>query len=143
MTVGGSIPISRYIAERNGLGGSNAMENAQLESYIDILFDLGSHFYGIFTGPEDKKEVCRQEYLKNTPAKLAFLEKQIKSEKNFLPGDKLSYADIHVSIYHDVLYKVGLGAIFKDCPKIESVAKSFSELERIMEYRSRTYKLPI
>lgn len=64
--IGGSIAISRYIAERNGLGGTNAMENAQLESHVDIIFDLGSHIYGIFMGPEDKREVCKQEYLQNT-----------------------------------------------------------------------------
>ena len=115
MKIGGGIAISRYIAERNGLGGS-AIENAQLESYIDVLFDVGSQLYGILTGPWDK-EVCKLDYLNNSPAKLAFLEKQIKGVKHFLPGGKLSYADIHVSIYHDV---------FIDCPKNGSVAKSFN-----------------
>eukprot|EP00800_Vazella_pourtalesii_P013231 TRINITY_DN3133_c0_g1_i1.p1 TRINITY_DN3133_c0_g1~~TRINITY_DN3133_c0_g1_i1.p1 ORF type:complete len:205 (+),score=23.15 TRINITY_DN3133_c0_g1_i1:100-714(+) len=139
--IGGSIGISRYLADKYGLGGSNAIESAQLESFIDVIFDMASKLYGILMGPEDKREDCKKEFLETIPAKLAFLEKQVKGEKTFLPSGKLSYADIHLSIFHFILTSVKLD-VFQNCPKLIAVATPISDLERIKEYRKSTFKRP-
>ena len=140
--LGGSAAIGRYIAENNGLGGRNALENAQLESYVDATFDLGSKLYGIIMGPEDKRDECKKEFLKDVPGKLSFLEKQVKSEKHFLSGNKISWADFNFSIFHYGVCKLGLGDVFNDCPKLAAVAKNISEMEKIKEWRTKTYKMP-
>ena len=138
--IGGGIGIARYLAEKYGLGGSNAIENAQLESYVDALFDIGGKLYGIVYGPEDKREDCKKEFVETMPSKLAFLEKQVKGEKTFLP-DKITYADIKLSILHFMLISLDLN-VFQNCPKIIGVATPISDLERIKEYRKSTFKKP-
>ena len=137
--LGGSLPISRYIAEANGLGGRNPIENAQLESYVDAIFDVGSKLYGIVMGPEDKREECKQSFLKDMPGKLIFLEKQVKSAKNFLCGDKLTWADFSISSLHYSLAHIGLETVFKDCPKLVATATNVSEMDKIKEWRTKTY----
>ena len=139
--VGGSIGIARYLAEKYGLGGSNEIENAQLESYVDALFDISSKLYGVVMGPEDKREDCKKEFIETMPAKLAFLEKQVKGGKTFLHSGKVTYADIHVSILHFMLSSLKLD-IFQNCPKLTAVATPISDLERIKEYRKSTFKSP-
>ena len=138
--IGGSLGIARYLAEKYGLGGSDAIANAQLESYVDALFDVGSKIYGIVMGPEDKREDCKKEFIETIPAKLVFLEKQVRGENTFLPG-KVTYADIQLSIFHYMLTKLQLD-VFQNCPKLIAVATPISDLERMKEYRKSTFKMP-
>ncbi|KAI6655979.1 Glutathione S-transferase 1-like [Oopsacas minuta] len=141
LKLGGSIAILRYVAEKNGLGGSNPVENAQLESYSDFLFDVSSKLYGIVMGPEDKRDDCRKEFMETVPKRLGFLENQVKST-NFLPADKVSYADIQLSASFHLFGLVGLGDVFKDCPKLTAIADTISKSPQLIEHREKTLKLP-
>ena len=38
--IAGSIPIARYVAEKHGLAGENAIENAQLAGIGDVIQDI-------------------------------------------------------------------------------------------------------
>ena len=138
--LGGSAAIGRYIAENNGLGGRNAFENAQLESYVDATFDLGSKLYGVIMGPEDKRDECKKEFFKDVPGKLAFLEKQVKSEKHFLSGNKISWADFAVSNIFGFFSSTGFEVVTKDCPKLTAIASNIDGIEKIKEWRIKTHK---
>ena len=140
--LGGSVAIARYIAEQNGLGGRNAVENAQLESYVDATVDILFKLYAVRMGPEEKREECKQEFLKNTPGKLAFLEKQVKSEKHFLDGDKLSWGDFAASNILGRLKNADLEVTYKDCPKLIAIASNIDAMEKIKEWRIKTHKDP-
>ena len=138
--LGGSAAISRYIAEKNGLGGSSPIENAQLESYVDVTFDIGSKVYGVVFGPEDKREECKQQFLKDMPGKLAFLEKQVRSDKHFLSGDKISWADFAICNIVDFFSYGDLNVVLKDCPKLAAIAANIDEMEKIKEWKAKTHK---
>ena len=138
--LGGSVAISRYIAEKNGLAGSSPIENAQLESYVDAIFDIGSKMYGVVFGPEDKREECKQQFLKDMPGKLAFLEKQVKSDKHFLSGDKISWADFAISNVFSFFSIAGLNVVSKDCPRLAAIASNIDEMEKVKEWRTKTHK---
>ena len=140
--LGGSQAIARYIAEQNGMGGRNPMENAQLGSYVDAIFDIGSKLYGVLMGPEEKREECKQEFLMEMPRKLGFLEKQVKSEKHFLDGDKISWADFAVSNIFGYFHFGNLDVVAKDCPKLTAIASNIDAMEKIKEWRVKTHKAP-
>ena len=138
--LGGSCAISRYIAEGNGLGGRTPFENAQLESYVDVVLDVGNKINSLLAETDKNREKCQQECLKDFPGRFAYLEKQVKSAKHFLSGDKLSWADFIVSNIFMYLNFAGLGAVVRDCPKLAAVAANIDEIDKVKEWRRNTHK---
>ena len=43
-----SMTIARYIANKHGLGGNNAMESAQMDEIVDTLSDATNKQYDAF-----------------------------------------------------------------------------------------------
>ena len=138
-TIAGSLGIARYVAEKNGLGGSNPIESAQLESYIDAIYDCGSKLYVLSNEPEEKKANAKAEFLKALPGRLQFLEKQVKGENTFLPG-RLTYPDLQLSIFHLNCENAQLGEIFKDCPKLLKISSHVDSNKKIKEFRGKHKK---
>ena len=138
-TIAGSLGIARYVAEKNGLGGSNPIENAQLESYTDAIFDCGSKLYTLSNEPEEKKANAKAEFQKALPDNLRFIEKQVKGEDSFLPG-KLTYPDLQLSIFHLNCEDSQLGDIFKDCPKLLKISSHVDSNEKIKNFREKHKK---
>ena len=135
-TIAGSLGIARYVAEKNGLGGSNPIENALLESYTDAIFDCGSKLYTLSNEPEEKKATAKADFLKTLPDKLKFLEKEVKGENTFLAG-KLTYPDLQLSIFHLLCENSQLGEIFKDCPKLLKISSHVDSNEKIKAFREK------
>ncbi|KAI6655984.1 Glutathione S-transferase 1-like [Oopsacas minuta] len=136
--IGGSLCIARLVAEANGLGGSNCIENALLSSYADLISDMISKLYPFKFGPEDKKEEAKKECLKNMPAKFAQLEKSIKDDGTFL--GKPSWPDFLLSQLCQETIQYQLGDTFKDCPKIGKVTARVDSNPKIQEFRAKHKK---
>ena len=139
LTIAGSLGIARYVAEVNGLGGSNPIENAQLESYTDAIFDCGRKLYTLSNEPEEKKANAKAEFLKTLPDNLQFLEKQVRGEDTFLLG-KVTYPDLVLSIFHLNCENSQNGEIFKDCPKLLKIASNIDSNEKIKAFREKHKK---
>ena len=93
-TIGGSIPIARFVAERHGLAGSNDLENAEIASIMDLLGDLVLAYVEVYF----EKDETRKGELKKTfeeelgPKYLSFLEKRVTG--GWLYGSKVTYVDL-------------------------------------------------
>ncbi len=98
----GSHGIQRYLAEEFGLAGSNAFENAEIDSIVDVLKDLSQELIKFFFEKDETKKAELNEKLKNEtlPKFLGILQKLIVSNPSgWLYGSKVTYADF-------VLYNV-------------------------------------
>ena len=137
--LGGSLAIARYVAEKYGLGGSNPLKNAQLESYGDAIKDILSKTFPVMFASEDKKEGCRAEYMKDIPAKFGAIEKQVRGKDSFF--DDITWPDIMVYSMCTILTSMKLEDVFKDCPKIKAIHAKFAENEKFKAYYAK-HSLP-
>lgn len=120
----GSGVIARYLAEKHDLAGSNALENARIASFIDVLDDLYAGFGPAFFGPEEAKAAGLKSLLEEkVPKYFAIMEKRIKentSGSGWVYGDKLTYADLRLCIIVDGL--LGLNPkMADDFPALKNV----------------------
>ena len=136
--IGGSLVIARYIAEQNGLGGNNPFENAQLASFADALAPIIPDVYRIVFGAEEKEE-RKAKFIAETPGRLAAVESQIRSEKHFLSGDRLSWADFMASVCAYQITKHGFGSLLKEVPKFNVLTANIDSMEKIQEWRLKTH----
>ena len=130
---GGSLAIARYVGEKYGLGGSNPLENAQLSSYADALTDIGGKIWNVKSGPEDKREECKAEFLKKIPLIFSSLEEQMKGEDSFLIG-KSSWADVMLYSLCAFLRICEFPEVFNHCNKVKAIIAKISADEKIKAY---------
>ncbi len=94
----GSGSIQRYLAEEFGLAGSNAWENAQLDSLYDLGNDFGKKFREIYLARDEarKAELAKQLKDEAMPKYLGIFEEiLIKNASNgWLFGSKVTYTDL-------------------------------------------------
>ena len=134
--LGGSLAIARYVAEKYGLGGSNPLENAILESYGDAIKDIKSKMYPIKFGPEENREELKADFLKNAPGKAAFLEKQIKGKDSFIDG-KITWPDFMMYNLVVAVTIAGFEEVIKDCPKAKAIHAKYAENEKFKAYYAK------
>ena len=93
-----SMACARFIAREVGLAGKNSMEQAQVDEIVDIIQDLYNAWLKFFLAKD-------QAALKNfhdvtLPTNLGMLEKKLISRGGqFMVGNALSWADLHVFWY--------------------------------------------
>lgn len=132
--IGGSLGILRYLGDKHGRGGATPLENAFLSSLSDAIYDYGKVIYPFVHGPEEKKEDAKKEILASLPAKLKFLNGNVKGEDTFLAGKELTYPDLHLYVFHLECQEAGLGEVFKDCPQLLKVVARVGSCEKIKAY---------
>lgn len=98
----GSRSIVRFLGERFGLAGSNDMENAQIDSIIDVLTDLAQKCSPVFEGYDEAKKAEAKKALfgEYVPKYFGIIEKRItanNSPDGWVFGKKLTYADIRIA----------------------------------------------
>ena len=104
----GSGTIARFLGERFGLAGSNDWENAQLDSFIDVLNDLTQKVFPAFFGSDEAKKAEAKEALfkEFVPKYFGILEKRITANNSaggWMYKDKITYVDMHLSLLCDSL----------------------------------------
>ena len=130
----GSLPVTRFLAERHGLAGSNDVENAEIAGIVDCITDLIAQ---MIKWMSEKDETCKAELKKemdkvHTPKHLSNLEKHITAE-GWLYGSKVTYADLiffnfshHLS--DEVLAKYpGLKGLREKVEALPNIAKWLKE----------------
>ena len=129
-TIGGTIPIVRFVAERHGLAGSNDLENAEIASIMDLISDLFwayARAYFIEKDETRKAELKKKFDEEEAPKSFSFLEKRIT--EGWLYGSKVTYADLaffdfSVRLPDEALAKFpGLKSVKENVKALPNVAK--------------------
>ena len=136
--IAGSIPIARYVAEKHGLAGENAIENAQLAGIGDVIQDIQNALFKFhFEKDEDKKAALKKEFLENSaPKYLDVLEKQIKknaSPEGWLFGSKVTYIDLRVPRMIGVLKRMD-PAVLDNYPGVAALDSKILALPKIAKW---------
>lgn len=127
--------IERYLANINGLMGSNHEEAAKIDSICECVKDLKDHYINL------KKSVdySEEEYFKSIlPQKILELAKVINSKgpMQYSVGDKLSLADIVIFSFITDFFtnkEMAMKACSKSI-KISSIVSGVGSIESIKEY---------
>lgn len=136
--IAGSIPIARYVAEKHGLAGENAIENAQLAGINDVVQDIQNQLFKFFFEKDEaKKAALRKEFLENSaPKYLDVLEKQIKknaSPEGWLFGSKVTYVDLRVPRLMGIVKKMD-SAILDKYPSVAALDSKVLALPKIAKW---------
>lgn len=136
--IAGSIPIARYVAEKHGLAGENAIENAQLAGIGDVIQDIQNGLFKFhFEKDEDKKAALKKEFFETgVPKYLDVLEKQIKknaSPEGWLFGSKVTYIDLRVPRIIGVLKRMD-SAVLDNYPGVAALDSKILALPKIAKW---------
>lgn len=136
--IAGTIPIARFVAERHGLAGENAVENAQLAGINDIIQDIQNQLFKFFfEKDETKKAALQKEFVENSaPKYLGVLEKQIKkndSPEGWLFGSKVTYVDLRLPRIIGVVKKMS-SSLLDNYPGVAALDSKVLALPKIAKW---------
>ena len=101
----GSGPIARYLSEKLGLAGSNAIENTKIAGIKDVQDEVTLKLIKAFFAKD--KEAAKKEVVEDfIPKYLGLMEKTIKGNpvcQDWLFGSKLTYVDLHLYLIVDCM----------------------------------------
>ncbi len=134
----GSRSIQRYLAEEFGLAGSNAFENAYLDSIIDVCYDLEKEIIKYFIEKDDTKkaEIKKQMVDEHLPKYLGIFEKLLKANDcpdGWVFGSKVTYADMVIYNYLSYI-KLGFSGILDQYPAIQKNMTVIESLPNIAKW---------
>ena len=138
--------IQRYLAEEFGLAGSSAWENAQLDSIIDVCFDLGLALVKVHFEKDEarKAELGKKLAEEDLPKYLGTLEKVIttnNSPDGWLFGNKVTYADL--ALYNILDYvKQAPGNVLDNFPAVKKNADAVAALPNIAKWLKERPETP-
>ncbi len=132
----GSRSIHRYLAEEFGLAGSNAWENAELDSIVDVGIDIGNILEAIYLEADETVKAERLENLEKEsgPKYLGIFEKLISNNGGtWLYGSKVTYVDL--ALYSVVGWiKLMAPAIADKYPCVQANVEAVEALPNIAKW---------
>ncbi|XP_054003263.1 glutathione S-transferase-like [Hylaeus anthracinus] len=133
--------ISRLIARRNNLYGSNDIDAYHIDATVDILDDVRL----IFTQHFLEQDPERKEKLKKLATeKVSFcidkLEEQVKNNGGYLVNGKLSWADILFTTFLEFFSNVLESDLLKNHPELKKLSEKVRALPRIKAYLDKRPK---
>ena len=135
--ISGSVNIPRYLAERFGLAGETALENAQIASIVDTITDLNQEMLaGFYEENEKKREELRKMFLEETvPSRLPFFEKRSSTnESGWLYDGKLTWADLAFYLSATSMHGWMLPDVLKQYPGLQRLYASVESLPNIAKW---------
>ena len=135
----GSGPIERFLAEQYGLAGSNAFENADIASILDVIVDLGQRLIQYFYEKDEARKAELKKGLEEThiPKYLGALEKRAaanNSADGWIYGTKVTYADFGVYLEGAYLLKVMSQNVLDNYPALKKLRESVEKLPNIAKW---------
>ncbi|PAA87606.1 hypothetical protein BOX15_Mlig015681g2 [Macrostomum lignano] len=127
--------IARYLGREHGLMGSNNIEQAQIEMWIDQTIDIRTKFLRMIY---ENYDAGKQPFLESVPALLEPFEKQLASQedKTHLLLGKITLVDY---IFFDLL--LALVALSPSCtdslPSVKAFYEAFGGREKIAAFLNR------
>ncbi|XP_032666452.1 glutathione S-transferase-like [Odontomachus brunneus] len=133
--------ISRYLAKKFNLYGSNEIEALEIDATIDSMEDMRQAL-GIYYWEKDAaiKEKFKQIAFEKYPVCLSKFEEQVKKNGGYFVGKKLSWADIQYAAYVDMLCAFTAKDINKDYPELKKLVEKVNALPNIKAYLEKRPK---
>jgi len=133
-----SMTIARYCANKYGLAGSNALENAQMDEVVDCISEATEKQYNafLFESDETKKAAMQKTYSEETlPAVLKNLEKRLTERGGeFMAAKKFSWADI---VVYNFIAELPDKQACKGFPKLDALHNRVANLPKIKSWVER------
>ncbi|XP_022903524.2 glutathione S-transferase-like [Onthophagus taurus] len=131
-----SVAISRYLAKKFGLTGSNEWEDLELDAIVDTITDFRMKAVPIYMESDpDKKEVIKQDFLVETvPYYLEKFDKIAGENGGFMAIKKFTWADIVMLTVTDLVSVLVGQDITEKYQNIQNVKKYVKEIPAIKEW---------
>jgi len=143
-TIGQSMAIARFVAKEGGLYGKNSVEQALIDSVVDVVTDLREKAVPLAFIPDGPaKDAALKEFLEKTlPSIMPNLQNFAAANRNgFFVGDKISLADIHFySIAEMLLPK--MPNLLATHPNLKQVFDKVAANPKIAEYIKKRPQTP-
>ena len=136
----GSMVCARYLAEKFGLAGANAFENAEIASIVDAIGDILQELAKVYLEKDEAKKKELEANLKEKflPAKFALFEKRAAGNENgWLYGNKLTWADFIFYLTTDWTPKDVLDN-FPELKKLRASVEALPKIAKWIEERPKT-----
>jgi len=142
--IGQSMAIARFVAREGGLYGKNAVEQALVDSVVDVVTDLREKGVSLNFAPDGPaKEAALKEFLDKTlPSTLPNLQNMAAANRNgYFVGDKITLADIH--FYSIIEMLIGkMPNILASYPNLKQVYDKVGANPKIAEYLKKRPETP-
>ncbi|XP_011265525.1 uncharacterized protein LOC105256930 [Camponotus floridanus] len=127
--------ISRFIAKKGNLYGSNELEAMEIDATVDSIDDLRQALSTYYWEKDPAlKEKLKGIAFEKLPFYLDKFEAQVKKNGGYFVNGKLSWADILWTAYCDYLSFVLAGDPNKDHPELKKLVEKVRALPNIKAY---------
>jgi glutathione S-transferase len=129
-----SMTIARYCANKYGLAGSNALENAQMDEIVDTVSDGTEKQYNAFLFEKDETKKAELQKTFNDeilPNLFKALEKRLGERGEFFAANKLSWADI---IFYHFAAELPDKEVIKGYPKLDALFNKVANQPKIKSW---------
>ena len=150
--LGGSGPIARFVAEKHGLAGSNAIENVKLAGIKDVLDEVVLKMLKAYFENDRamKKQLSDEVVEKHIPKYLDLMETIIKNNSTdgiWLFGSTVTYVDLNLYLVVDFMRFFTENNLLDNYPRVEKLTNAVRALPNIAKWienrPERTYGPPI
>ena len=134
----GSKVISRFLAERFGLAGSNEVENAEIAGIQDTLSDFMTNLYKCFMEKDEGKKAAMMEKVKteDVPKYWGVIEGMCRKNdcaEGWIYGKKMTYVDLDIYCGLEYLLSV-LPALEESYPCVAKLRAAVAALPKIKQW---------
>jgi len=132
-----STAICRFLAKRFKLTGSNELEAAKCDEYVDAMMDTRAQWKAFyFEADESKKAEMKKKFLEtDVPNCFSRFEKILeKSGGDYLLGGKVCWADLHIAhtlAFYETTVDPG---VMKGYPKLLKFKEAVFNIPEIKEW---------
>eukprot|EP01133_Synstelium_polycarpum_P016376 gene16376-19485_t len=131
LKTGQSVTISRYLANKYNISGSNIAERAQADSLIDSIWDLLTAFY---FGREDAEKLAGFKTLA-IPKFLNYWQSILTSNGGkYFVGQSLTWADLGLFFALQYLTLIGFPDVLPQYPILQSFVESIGSIPNIKQH---------
>ncbi|KAL6045832.1 Glutathione S-transferase P [Balamuthia mandrillaris] len=135
--------IARYLAKKHGFNGANETEAALIDQFNEGVVDFGSTGIKAIFAPEASKAELLAKFLsEDLPKWLGHFERAFaKNGTGFFVGDKVSYADVHLFVSLDLVFRLeGAREVFEGFSHVKAAYEKVASLPKIKAfYDSKPY----
>ena len=138
--VGGSMPITRYLARQFGLAGDDDMARLVLEGAEDAINDFKTKMYAMFfEKDEEKKATLKKDLTENViPMSFGALERLAASNtacaEGWFHGSKVSYVDFFFTHIVEYIMEHASPNAVDDYPALKKLTESVKSLPNIAKW---------
>nr|WLK66392.1 glutathione S-transferase [Eocanthecona furcellata] len=134
-----SLSISRYLARKHGLSGSNEEEDLDIDMTADTLEDMRRNVIVHYYQPdsEERNKGLKKSIEETIPFYLKLFEKQLEENNGYLAAGKLTWADIWFLSHSDYLSSLMGQDLLVNFPKLKKHQEALRGLPGIKEYLAK------